>query len=94
METQISSLIIKMEKRINEEFKKNEGLAQLVIDLLINDYFNRDKSLSKLNDKEYKSLINWSIIDYESCGFDMSMYRIYSGILNKQEEGKNGKEID
>ena len=75
--------------RTKKEFKKNEGLAQLVVDLLINDYFNRDKLLSKLNDKEYKTLINWSIKDYESCGFNMSLYRIYSGILNVQDEVKN-----
>ena len=67
--------------RDNKEFKKNEGLAQKVMDLLIEDYFNRDKTLSKLNDREYKELITWSLKDYESCGFDMTMYRIYSGVL-------------
>jgi len=65
----------------NKEFKKNEGLAQKVMELLIDDYFNRDKNLSKFNDKEYKDLITWSLRDYESCGFDMSMYRIYSGVF-------------
>lgn len=70
---------------MNEEFKKNEGLAQKVMELLIDDYFNRDKNLSKFNDKEYKSLINWSLKDYESCGFDMSIYRIYSGVFREDE---------
>ena len=65
----------------NEEFKKNEGLAQKVMELLIDDYFNRDKNLSKLNDKEYKDLIIWSLKDYESCGFDMTIYKIYSGVF-------------
>jgi len=65
----------------NKEFKKNEGLAQKVMELLIDDYFNRDKNLSKFNDKEYKDLITWSLRDYESCGFDMGMYRIYSGVF-------------
>jgi len=74
-----------MIRRMNEEFKKNEGLAQKVMELLIDDYFNRDKNLSKFNDKEYKSLINWSLKDYESCGFDMSIYRIYSGVFREDE---------
>ena len=65
----------------NKEFKKNEGLAQKVMELLIDDYFNRDKNLSKLNDKEYKDLIIWSLKDYESCGFDMTIYKIYSGVF-------------
>ena len=66
---------------MNKEFKRNEGLAQKVMELLIDDYFNRDKNSSKLNDKEYKELINWSLTDYESCGFNMKMYRIYSGVI-------------
>jgi len=70
---------------MNEEFKRNEGLAQKVMELLIDDYFNRDKNLSKFNDKEYKSLINWSLKDYESCGFDMSIYRIYSGVFREDD---------
>ena len=65
----------------NKEFKKNEGLAQKVMELLIDDYFNRDKNLSKFNDKEYKDLITWSLRDYESCGFDMTIYKIYSGVF-------------
>ncbi len=66
--------------KVSEEFKKNEGLAQKVMELFIDDYFNRNKTSSKFNDKEYKKLITWSLKDYESCGFDMRIYRIYSGI--------------
>ena len=66
---------------MNQEFKKNERLAQMVMDVLIENYLYRDKTKSKLNDKVYSELIRWSLKDYESCGFNMLMYRIYSGIM-------------
>ena len=62
---------------MNKEFKKSERLAQMVMDVLIEDYLYRDKTKSKLNDKVYSELINWTLKDYESCGFNMKMYRIY-----------------
>ena len=65
----------------SEEFKKNEGLAQKVMDLLIDDYFNGRDKVNRLDDKEYKNIIVWSLRDYESCGFDMSKYKVYSGVF-------------
>ena len=62
---------------MKNEFKRNERLAQMVMDILIEDYFDRDKTKSKLNDKVYSELIEWSFKDYERCGFNMQVYRIY-----------------
>ncbi len=65
---------------MNKAFKKNEELAQKVMEVLIDDYYHRDKIKSKLRDKEYLGLIEWSILDYESCGFNMDICRIYAGL--------------
>jgi hypothetical protein len=78
---------------MNEDFKKSESLAQKVMDILITDYLNKDKlrihdedrSEIRMNNQEYLSLIKWSIEDYESCGYNMHMYRIYLNVLKEQK---------
>ena len=65
---------------MSEEFKKEEGLAQKIIDILIENYYHRDKTKSKIRDKEYLNIIEWGIKDYESHGFNMEINRTYIGI--------------
>ena len=49
--------------------------------LLIDDYFNGRDKVNRLDDEEYKNIVVWSLKDYESCGFDMSKYKVYSGVF-------------
>lgn len=77
---------------MNAEFKKNEGLAKKVIDILIEDYLSKF-SMFDINPNYQSSLdiIKWSFEDYESCGYNMKRCRIYYNILQKQKDGRMEK---
>jgi hypothetical protein len=77
---------------MNEEFKKNEGLAKKVMDILINDYVNKF-SMFDINPNYNNTLdiIKWSLEDYETCGYNMHAFRTYYEILKKQKELKENR---
>lgn len=75
----------------SEGSKKCEGLAKKVLDILLNDYARREEIGTNLEDGEYLSVIEWSILDYESCGFKMDGYKSYVQILKKQYLAKINK---
>jgi len=63
-------------------FKRNEGLARRVMEILINDYLNKDR-IRNLNDRDYLELIEWSLKDYESMGYNVLEYRKYLEVLKE-----------
>jgi len=73
---------------MDEEFKKNERLAKRVMDILLNDYSRREEYGFLYNEKENLDIIEWSIIDYESCGFSMGPYKYHLNIIKDQYEQK------
>jgi hypothetical protein len=76
----------------NEEFKKNEGLAKKVMDILISDYINKF-SMFDINPNYNNTLdiIKWSLEDYETCGYNMHQFRTYYEILKKQKDLKENR---
>jgi hypothetical protein len=77
---------------MNEEFKKNEGLAKKVMDILISDYVNKF-SMFDINPNYNNTLdiIKWSLEDYETCGYNMHTFRTYYNILKKQKDLKESR---
>jgi hypothetical protein len=71
-----------------EEFKRSEGLAKKVMEILIDDFVKREDWENMINREQYFELIQWSLEDYESCGYNMKQYRTYVEILKIQEERK------
>lgn len=69
-----------------QEFKRSEGLARKVLEILIEDYSNPDGTRCTLCQKDYLSLIGWTIEDYENCGYRVKDYKTYLNILKIQYE--------
>jgi len=71
--------------RETKEFKEREKYAQKVIDILFQDY-NDNQTKPIMSCKDYLNLLDWSIKDYESCGYDMLVYRTFFNILKRKRE--------
>lgn len=67
----------------DDEFKKDEGLARKVMEILINDYTMKSNEIGTDNE-EYLDIIKWAVEDYKECGYHIADYEIYYKILRTQ----------
>ncbi len=75
-----------------KEFKKNEGLARKVMEILINDYSMKSLELS-IDNQEYLDIIKWAIEDYSECGYHIADYETYYKILQCQYDRRRNHRL-